>query len=193
MKLILVLILASISATIASVVEQNTASAVGPTAPYQLALDANPITGSVDSTAVHGPASFDVGLNVTAIGTSRYKAYQWEIEFPTGGLAFDTGSVVDNTASTMLTTCVGPAASASAIPTDTVVGNGVGCASTNQSFTGTTFVGQIATFKMHCAAQGAFPVVLRDLQVDAVFGSTLFDAGGAVLDSGTTGITVICT
>src|SRR5207249_4399489 len=125
------------------------------------------------SRAITGTAQFSLGINVTA-DADPYKGYQWEIEYPPAGLAFDD-TVVENTSATGLGVCTNAVANpnlAPIMPGDTVFGNGAGCLTTSQTFQ-SSYVGQTTTFKMHCLTTGTFAVRLVDSTQDPGFGATL--------------------
>ncbi len=159
-----------------------------------VALDADPSTpGSLDaSRTITGSAQFSLGINVTA-DADPYKGYQWEIEYPPAGLAFDD-TVAENTSATGLGVCTNSAANPNATPItpgDTVFGNGSGCLTTSSTFL-SSYVGQTTTFKMHCLTTGTFTVQLVDITHDPQFGATLLAKDSSTLDTGTSGITITC-
>jgi hypothetical protein len=67
--------------------------AVGPTAPYQMKLDAT-AGGTVNASRnVVGSAAFSIGVHVTGV-SQPYSGYNWQLQFPTIALAFVAGSAV---------------------------------------------------------------------------------------------------
>src|SRR5437870_2530872 len=59
---------------------------IGTSAPNQMSLD-GVAPGAPETRTITGSANFTVGINVVQ-SAGAYNGYQWEIEFPTTGLAF---------------------------------------------------------------------------------------------------------
>lgn len=167
-------------------------SGVGPAAPNQMALDAVAGGAVQNALSMNGTDAFSVGIHVTQVG-APYQGYISQIEYPTIGLSFVEGSVVQNTAGTGLSTCSTPTLGGGVVSPagGTTLGNDAGCISFEPG-SSTTFTGQVTTLSLRCAADGVWLVLLLDVQQDFAFGSTLSDANGAVIDTGTTGMTITC-
>ena len=147
-----------------------------------MALDADANTPAIvdASRTVTGSAPFAVGINVTA-AADAYKGYQWKIEYPGAGLAFD-GGVSENTGATGLTACVTSAVNAAPLTPGNAVYGG-GCITLSPDFT-TNYTGQTTTFNMHCLAAGTFSVQL--------VGAAFIAPDGGVLNAAMAAITVTC-
>lgn len=176
--------------------DEHHAAAVSPS---QVAFDSDSATAGVQvSRSVSGTAAFSVGIQVTLVQGApnpqpgKYLAYVWEIAFPTVGLAF-VGPAVENKAATGFTLCATPsdASSLTADPTDTVIGKGSGCLSSD-GVTTTGFLGQVTTFSLRCVSDGTFQVTLLDIVAEPQFPTLLTDGDGNPLDTGTSGAIITC-
>lgn len=176
---VVVLILLSI----ATMVHAETEAA----APYRMAIDADPATGSTQtSRSVSGTGVFNVAISVE-LAPRAYKAYQWQMRFETGGLEF-VGLVSNNSGATGLDTCAPPVQTTEG---QTVVGGGAGCISLNDG-DGSTFIGDVAIVAMRCRSDGTHSLQLDGLNDDPLFGSVLSDRTGGALDTETVGAQISC-
>lgn len=164
--------------------------AVGPSAPNQMALDADATAPGVQALrSVSGTGSFRVSVQVTR-AQALYKGLQWEFELPPG-LAYDA-NIVKNDASG-LDTCVDPNFRPGITNgSSTTIGGGAGCLLLDQSRQGVNFLGDIVSFGLHCVSDGTHIVYMHDLSGDKDFGSTLIDAQGVNKDTGVTGMVIVC-
>lgn len=155
--------------------------------PNQVVLDDDLDTAGVQSSrTVTGNGGFSIGMVFTVV-TTPYHAYQWELVFPTSGLAVD--AVSENSAATGLSDCHPPSYEFDATQTSL---KGGACSFTHPGPT-TSYVGLATTIFMRCLADGTYQVQLPnwDFYVNQ-WGTTLLDSTGGALNTTAQGATVTC-